>query len=65
MTPDLGYYWEGAREWCEDNKQWDEEKKSCKDMLLLPHTSPLSFPGIFYLHVSILLLTDYLFLVQQ
>ena len=25
MTPDLSYYWEGAREWCEDNK-WDEEK---------------------------------------
>ena len=27
MTPDLGYYWEGAREWCEDNK-WDEEKRN-------------------------------------
>ena len=26
MTPDLSYYWEGAREWCEDDK-WDEEKK--------------------------------------
>ena len=35
MTPDLSYYWEGAREWCEDNK-WDEEKKCCKGTLLLP-----------------------------
>ena len=26
MTPDLSYYWEGAREWCGDNT-WDEEKK--------------------------------------
>ena len=26
MTPDLSYYWEGAREWYGDNK-WDEEKK--------------------------------------
>ena len=26
MTPDLSYYWEGAREWCGDDK-WDEEKK--------------------------------------
>ena len=24
VTPDLSYHWEGAREWCEDNK-WDEE----------------------------------------
>ena len=35
MTPDLSYYWEGAREWCEDNK-WDEEKKCFKGILLLP-----------------------------
>ena len=27
MTPDLSYYWEGARERCEDNK-WDEEQKN-------------------------------------
>ena len=26
MTPDLSYYWEGAREWCEDNT-WEEERK--------------------------------------
>ena len=26
LTPDLSYYWEGAREWCGDDK-WDEEKK--------------------------------------
>ena len=25
MTPGLSYYWEGAREQCEDSK-WDEEK---------------------------------------
>ena len=29
MTPDLSYYWEGAREWCEENK-WDEEKKNAQ-----------------------------------
>ena len=34
LTPDLSYYGEGAREWCEDNK-WDEEKKCCKGILLL------------------------------
>ena len=35
MTPDdLSYYWEGAREWCGDNK-WDEEEKRCKGILLL------------------------------
>ena len=27
MTPDLSYYWEGAREWCKDNK-WDEEQEN-------------------------------------
>ena len=27
MTSDLSYYWEGAREWCENNK-WDEENKN-------------------------------------
>ena len=27
MTPGLSYYWEGAREWCEDDR-WDEEKKN-------------------------------------
>ena len=26
MTPDLSFYWEGAREECEDSK-WDEKKK--------------------------------------
>ena len=68
MTPDLRYYWEGARGWCEDNK-WDEDKKCCKGILLLPHTAPPSFSGIFNLYVSILLsqkmLTGYFFLVQQ
>ena len=34
MTPDLSYYWEGAREWCGDNK-WDKEKKCCQGILLL------------------------------
>ena len=27
VTPDLSYYWEGAREKCEDNK-WDGKEKS-------------------------------------
>ena len=37
LTPDLSYYWEGAREWCGDNK-WDEEKNVAKKgiLLLLP-----------------------------
>ena len=26
LTQDLRYYWEGAREWCGDNK-WDKGKK--------------------------------------
>ena len=26
VTPDLTYYWEGAREQCEDI-EWDEDKK--------------------------------------
>ena len=30
MTPDLSYYWEGAREWCEDNKWGEEKEKSCE-----------------------------------
>ena len=28
MTPDMSHYWEGEREWCEDNK-WDEKKCAC------------------------------------
>ena len=27
MTPDLSYYWEGGREWCEDDDEWDMEEK--------------------------------------
>ena len=70
MTPDLSYYWEGAREWCEDNK-WDEEKKSCTGRLYYfyrtQHLYP--FPGFFLIvcaHSSLLakILTDCLFLVQ-
>ena len=26
MTPDLSYYWEGAREWCGDNKSIEEKR---------------------------------------
>ena len=53
MTPDLSYYWEGAREWCEDIK-WDEEKKKkcCKGIVLLPHTAPPYFSEIFYFMCS-------------
>ena len=32
MTPDLSYYWEGAREQREDNK-WDEERKKSYTLL--------------------------------
>ena len=70
MTPDLSYYWEGAREWCEDNK-CDEclvtlhEKKNVAKVCYDYHTQhPCPFPGFFCLYVSILLLTDYIFLVQ-
>ena len=27
---------------------WMKKKKCCKGMLLLPHTTPLSFSGIFF-----------------
>ena len=45
MTPDLSYYyWEGAREWCEDNK-WDEEQDKIKIKLVgrqrVPYFSPV------------------------
>ena len=42
MTPDLSYYWEGAREWCEDNK-WDTKKKNYEGILLLPVNIMLVF----------------------
>ena len=68
VTPDLSYYWEGAREeWCEDNK-WDE--KNVATVYYYYHTQhPYPFSGCLYLYVSILLsrrkiLTDYLFLTQ-
>ena len=30
MTPDLSYYWEGAREWCEDDKREERKKNVAK-----------------------------------
>ena len=69
MAPDLSYYWEGAREWCEDNK-WVEEKINVAKVYYYYHTQhPYPFPGFIHLYVSILLsrqkmLTDKLFLVQ-
>ena len=35
LTPDLSYYWAGAREWCGDNK-WDQEKKMLQRYYYLP-----------------------------
>ena len=32
VVPDLSYYWEGGREYCEDNK-WDEEERRNDDGL--------------------------------
>ena len=29
-----GHYWEGAREWCGDNK-WDEEKKMLQRYIII------------------------------
>ena len=60
MTPDLSYYWEGAQEWCEDNK-WEEENKMLKRFFLCyycrtQHTYP--FPGFFLfvcVHSSIII----------
>ena len=54
MTPDLSYYWEGAREWCEDNK-WDEEKSLAKVQYFYHTAHPYPFPRFFFLDVSILL----------
>ena len=34
MTPDLSYYWEGAREWCGDNT-WGEEKKMLQRYIII------------------------------
>ena len=39
MTPDLSYYWEGAREYCEDTK-WEEEKKKKNTFPLEPVRLP-------------------------
>ena len=50
MTPDLSYYWEAAREWCQDSK-WDEEKECCTGMLLLHTQHPYPFPFFFFLCV--------------
>ena len=33
VTPDLSYYWEGAREWCEGIK-WDKEKNILQRYLI-------------------------------
>ena len=64
MAPDLSYHWEGVREWSEDNK-WDEGKTNVAKVCCYYQTQhPNPFPGFFYLYVSILLLIDYLFLVQ-
>ena len=71
MTPDLSYYWEGAREWCEDSK-WDVKKNVAKVYYYYHTQHPYLFFSVFFLFVdfvSIILsrqktLTDYLFLVQ-
>ena len=34
LTPDLSYYWEGARVWCGDDK-WDEEKKMLQRYIIV------------------------------
>ena len=53
MTPDLIYYWEGAREWCEDNK-WDEEKKNVAKACYYHHTQhPYPFPVFYFLYLFV------------
>ena len=53
MTPDLNYYWEEAREYCEDNK-WDEEKKNVPNLYYYHTQHPYPFPGYSYLYLSVL-----------
>ena len=48
MSPDLRYYWEGAREWCEDNK-WDEDFFFAKVCYYYHTQLPHPFPGFFCL----------------
>ena len=36
MNLDLSYYWEGAREWCDD-KKLDEEKKNAAKVYFYPY----------------------------
>ena len=47
VTSDMSYHWEGAREWCEDDKWHEEkEKQSCKGMTttaFLPVSGILTF----------------------
>ena len=70
MTPDLSYYWEEAREWCEDENRV-KKKKSCKGSPChYYHTQDphVSF-SVFFLICTIVcvhssLLIDYLSLVQ-
>ena len=66
MTPELNYYWEGAREWCEDSKYWDEEKKTMLQRYVIStHSTPiLSWDFYVCMSILLLLLADYLLLVR-
>ena len=50
VTPDLSYYWEGAREQCEDN-EWDGEKKY-RETLYQPSSCIIPESKIFILQLG-------------
>ena len=54
MTPDLSYYWEGAREWWEDNN-WDGEKQMLQRYVITTHSIPTLLRDFLVFCLSILL----------
>ena len=64
VPPDLSYYyyWQGAREQCEDNK-WDEQNKNVAKVYDYRTQHPYPFPGKFYYYFFSRqkLFTEYLF----
>ena len=57
MTPDLSYYWEGARE-KRENKNWDEQRTIVAKVpwyMITTHSIPIPLFGILYFYLSTLL----------
>ena len=54
-TLDLSYYWEGAREWCEDNN-WDEEKQMLQKYIIsinTTHSTPTFLQHLFFVRMCL------------